>query len=302
MLALPRWLDRPFLLLTLTAFIWGGNAVAGRVADGHVSPMWITFGRWAIAVAVVGWIGRGAIRADWPAIRANWRYLAAMGATGFTFFNFLLYTAAKYTSAVNVALLQSAMPLFIFALGYALFRTPVRAVQVAGFVLTAAGVWVTATYGDVLAPFRGEGSGVNVGDAIMLLAALAYAAYSVGLKAKPAMQPLSFLFAIVLAALVTATFGLGAEIASGTSQAPHDLEGWLVIGYAGIFAAIVAQAFFIRGVDAVGANTAGLFINLVPVFAAILSVALLGEALAAFHAVAFVLVVGGVWLAGRAGN
>ena len=226
MLAIPRWLDRPFLLLTLTALIWGGNAVAGRLADGHVSPMWLTFGRWLIAVVVVGLVGRDAIRADWPVIRRHWRYLAVMGATGFTFFNFLLYTAAKYTSAVNVALLQSAMPLFIFALGYAAFQTPVRWVQAGGFALTAAGVWVTATSGDVLAAFRGEGAGVNRGDAIMLLAALAYAAYSVGLRAKPDMRPLSFLFAIVLAALLAAGIGLVMEIASGTAMAPHDVQGW----------------------------------------------------------------------------
>ena len=300
MLPIPLWLDRPFVLLTATAFIWGGNAVAGRFADGHVSPMWLTFGRWAIAVALVGWFARAAIRAEWPALKRHWRYLAAMGATGFTLFNFLLYTAAKYTSAINVALLQSAMPLFIFAMGYAAFRTRVAWLQVAGFALTAAGVWVTATYGDVLAVLRGNGPGANVGDLIMLLAAVAYAAYSVGLRAKPDLHPLAFLFAIMLAALGTATLGLGVEIVAGTAMAPHDAQGWLVVIYAGLFAAIVAQALYIRGVEQVGANVAGLFINLVPVFAALLSVVLLGEALQPFHAVAFVLVVGGVWLAGRA--
>ena len=297
--AFPRALDRPYLLLTLTALFWGGNAVAGRLADGTVSPMWLTFGRWALAVVVLGWLARHAIRREAPLMRRHWRYLAVMGTVGFTFFNFLLYTAAKHTSAVNVALLQSAMPLFIFALGFAAYRTPVTWMQAVGFTLTAAGVWVTATAGDVLAPLRGGADGFNRGDAIMLLAALAYASYSVGLKAKPALSPLTLLFALTVAAFLAAAVGLVAEIAAGTALFPQGAVGWGVVVYAGVFAAMLAQAFFIRGVEAVGANVAGLFINLVPVFAALLSVLILGEALEPFHAAAFVLVVGGVWLAGR---
>ena len=304
MLAIPKPLDRPFVLLTLTALFWGGNAVAGRFADGFVSPMWLTFGRWSIAVVIVGWLGREAIRRDLPVMRERWRYLALMGATGFTLFNFMLYTALHYTSAINVAIEQSAMPLFIFALSYALFRTRVRLVQLAGFLLTAAGVWVTATYGDIAAPFRGEGplsgfGGLNRGDLIMIFAAFAYAAYTAFLPKKPAMDPLSFLFAIMLAAWVVALAGLGFETSMGWSLPPQGAQGWLVVLYAGIFPSILAQAFYIRGVEGIGANAAGLFINLVPVFAALLSVLVLGEALEVFHAVAFALVVGGVWLAGR---
>ena len=300
MLAIPKPLDRPFVLLTLTALFWGGNAVAGRFADGFVSPMWLTFGRWSIAVVIVGWLGREAIRRDLPVMRERWRYLALMGATGFTLFNFMLYTALHYTSAINVAIEQSAMPLFIFVLSYALFRTRVRPVQLAGFALTAAGVWVTATYGDVLGVFSGDGPGLNRGDLIMVFAALAYAAYTAALPAKPAMDPLSFLFSLMLAAWVVALLGLGFETWAGAALPPQGVQGWLVVLYAGIFPSILAQAFYIRGVEGIGANAAGLFINLVPVFAAILSVLLLGEALRPFHAVAFVLVVGGVWLAGRA--
>ena len=295
-----RSLDQPHLLLTLTALIWAGNAIAGRFADGHVSPMWLTFGRWAIAVAITGAIAHREIVRDWPVIRRHLPYLFAMGATGYTLFNYFLYSALTHTTAITVAIWQSAMPLFIFAMGYVAFRTPTRAAQVAGFALTAAGVATVAAKGDVAALLAGE-VGANWGDVLMVGAVVSYAGYSVALKAKPKLGALSFLFCMMTAALVVAAAGLALEAARGASRFPADAQGWAVVVYAGIFPSIVAQAFFIRGVEGLGANAAGLFINLVPVLTAVLAIALLGEALHLHHAVAFALVVGGVLLAGRGG-
>lgn len=293
-----RTLDQPHLLLTLTALIWAGNAIAGRFADGHVSPMWLTFGRWAIAVAIVGALAHREIQRDWPVIRRHLPYLFAMGATGYTLFNYFLYSALTHTTAITVAIWQSAMPLFIFALGYLAFRTPTRWSQGAGFALTAAGVATVASKGDLAALFAGK-VGANWGDVLMVGAVVSYAGYSVALKAKPALAPMSFLFCMMAAALVVAAGGLALEAWRGASRFPADAQGWAVVAYAGIFPSIVAQAFYIRGVEGLGANAAGLFINLVPVMTAILAIALLGEALHPFHAVAFALVVGGVLLAGR---
>ena len=295
-----RTLDQPHLLLTLTALIWAGNAIAGRFADGHVSPMWLTFGRWAIAVAITGAIAHREIVRDLPVIRRHLPYLFAMGATGYTLFNYFLYSALTHTTAITVAIWQSAMPLFIFAMGYVAFRTPTRAAQVAGFALTAAGVATVAAKGDVAALLAGE-VGANWGDVLMVGAVVSYAGYSVALKAKPKLGALSFLFCMMTAALVVAAAGLALEAARGASRFPADAQGWAVVVYAGIFPSIVAQAFFIRGVEGLGANAAGLFINLVPVLTAVLAIALLGEALHLHHAVAFALVVGGVLLAGRGG-
>ena len=293
-----RALDRPHLLLSATALIWAGNAIAGRFADGHVSPMWLTSLRWAIAVAVVGAIAHRDIRADWPVIRRHLPYLFVMGATGYTLFNYFLYSALTYTSAITVAIWQSAMPLFIFVMGYLAFRTPTRWGQAAGFALTAAGVLTVAARGDWAALVGGRVGG-NWGDVLMIGASLAYAGYSVALKAKPRLHPLPFLFCMMVAALLVAAGGLALEAWSGAARFPADMRAWAVVVYAGLFPSIVAQGFFIRGVDGIGANAAGLFINLVPVLTAVLAIALLGEALHLYHAVAFLLVAGGVIIAGR---
>ena len=295
-----RTLDQPHLLLTLTALIWAGNAIAGRFADGHVSPMWLTALRWAIAVAITGAIAHREIVRDLPVIRRHLPYLFAMGAMGYTLFNYFLYSALTHTTAITVAIWQSAMPLFIFVMGYLAFRTPTRWGQVAGFALTAAGVATVAAKGDPAALFAGR-VGANWGDVLMVGAVVSYAGYSVALKAKPKLHPLSFLFCMMAAALVVAIGGLALEAWQGAARFPVDVRGWAVVVYAGLFPSIVAQAFFIRGVEGLGANAAGLFINLVPVLTAGLAIALLGEVLHLYHLAAFLLVVGGVLLAGRAG-
>ena len=287
----------PHLLLMLTALLWSGNAIAGKFAVGHISPMILTMGRWAIALAIIAMIGRTSIRQDWPAIKKNWLYLMLMGGVGYTGFNFFLYAGLHYISAINVTLEQSAMPIVIFVLNYLVYRTGVTWLQAAGFTLTILGVLLTVSSGEPLGLLTGGSSGVNRGDLYMLAAALCYGGYSVALRSKPKMHWQSFLASLIAGALIFATFGAAMEFIAGETVLPVSVQGVLVLLYAAIFPSLVSQALFIRGVEAFGANIAGLYINLVPVFGAFLAVLLLGEQVYLFHALAFLLVVGGIMIA-----
>ena len=285
------------LLLIVTTILWAGNAIAGKFAVGHISPMMLTMGRWALALVIIGTIAHQQIRSDWPVIRQNWPYLLIMGGVGYTIFNFCLYSSLHYISAINVTLEQSAMPIVIFALNYLIYRTGITWLQVFGFVLTVIGVVVTVSQGDPMSLLAVESSGLSLGDLFMLGAALSYGGYSVALRSKPDMHWQSFLACLIAGALIFATAGWIFEYQAGQSQFPTSLQSWLVLIYAGIFPSLLSQGFFIKGVEAFGANVAGLYINLVPVFGALLAVSLLGEHLYDFHAVAFVLVVGGIMIA-----
>ena len=128
-------------------------------------------------------------------------------------------------------------------------------------------------------------------------AAICYGGYSVALRSKPKIHWMSFLAALVAGAWIFAVIGTAFEYAAGNLQVPFTEQGIAVVLYAGIFPSLVAQGLYIKGVEAFGANIAGLYINLVPVFGALLAVLLLGEQLYLFHAVAFVLVVGGIMIA-----
>ncbi len=289
----------PHLLLALTALIWSGNAVAGKLAVGHVSPMMLTMSRWAVALLIIGFIARREIRTDWNIIQKNWLYLLLMGGLGYTGFNYCLYSGLQHISAINVTLEQSAMPLVIFILNFAIYRTGITWLQVVGFLLTLLGVVITVSSGQPLNLLTGKGSGINIGDVYMLFASIFYGGYSVALRSKPDMNWKSFLACLVAGALVFAIIGALVEFQAGQLQMSMTLQGISAILYAGVVASLVAQGLFIKGVEALGANIAGLYINFVPVFGAMLAILLLGEQLYRFHAVAFVFVVGGIMIAQR---
>lgn len=295
-------LRNPHLLLAVTAFIWGGNAVAGKFAVGHVSPMILTCLRWAIASGLATYFAYPHLRRDWPKIRKHWLYLLLMGGIGYTVFNFFLYSALKHTSPINVTLEQSAMPVVIFVLTFLIYRIGVHGMQLAGYSLTVIGVLVVVSAGEPLSFIASGGAGLNRGDVLMLGAALAYGGYSAFLRSKPELHWLSFLTCLIAAALVFSLVGAAIEIRFGDPILPVTTQGWLVVLYAGIFPSLVAQGCFIQGVEKLGANTAGLYINLVPVSGALLSVLLLGDTLYFYHAIAFVLVVGGITLAQQVGR
>ena len=284
------------VMLVLTMVFWGGNAVAGKLAVGEVSPFLLSWFRWTIAALALGAVAWPRLIRDWPTIRSRLPYLVAMGSIGFTVFNGMLYYALTSTTAINATIIQAAMPMFIFALNFAIYRTTVTRLQLSGYTLTLAGVAVAAGGGDLLAL---AGLGFNRGDLLMIVATMIYAGYSVALRQKPLVHWLSFVTMLVTIGSVASLPFVALEAASGTFIWPETTLAWTVIAYAAIFPSIIAQAFFIRGIEVLGSNAGGLYLNLMPIMGALLSVALLGERFHLFHAIALVLVLGGIAVAQR---
>lgn len=289
---------KAYLFLLLTTLFWGGNAVAGKLAVGHISPMMLTAIRWAMAFAIMLVIGLPQLRRDWPLVRANMAFLVALGTVGFTLFNAIFYSAVHYTSAINVSIEQAGMPMLIFAFNFLLYRMGVSWGQIVGFTLSLAGVALTAAHGDLTGLAQLD---INFGDALMLLAIILYAGYTVALRYKPALHWKSLMLTLCAAAFVTSLPFAVWEYLAGDAVLP-DARGWAVAAYTALFPSILSQLFYIRGVELIGANRAGLFINLVPIFGTLLSIALLGEAFHAYHAIALVMVLGGIWLAEHSGR
>src|SRR5262245_54013122 len=138
----------------------------------------------------------------------------------------------------------------------------------------------------------------NRGDLAMLAACVFYAIYTVALRDRPSMSGTAFFTLVALISAVTSVPLAVAEAAISGFSLPS-WQGWLVTLYVGIFPSCIAQLFFVRAVDLIGPGRTGVFVNLVPVFTALLAVVLIDEPFATFHAVALVLVIGGIWLAQR---
>lgn len=288
----------PYALLILTTLFWAGNAIAGKLAVGEISPVALTFARWFFACIAFYFVARPHLKTDWPAIRRHLPMLATLGALGFSAFNIGLYWALQYTSAINVTIEQSAMPVLIILANYLFFRMRISALQGLGVFLSITGVLVTATRGSPLSIFE---SGVNRGDAMMMLCVLLYAGYTVALRFRPDIHWTSLMFVLSLSATVFVIPFYATEIVQDGFRAPGT-QAWIIIAYTAIFPSMLSQLFFIRGVAMLGANRAGLFINLVPIFAALLAVSILGEHFRTYHLIGLALVLGGIALAERFGE
>ena len=286
--------NNAYLILLVTMVFWGGNAVAGRFAVGEVSPLLLTCLRWIMGASVLLVIARRQLLKDRTTILRHLPYIMFMGATGFAIFNGLLYTALTHTTAINSTIVQAGIPMFIFALNFLIFRTQVRSTQIIGYSVTLLGVLVAAARGEFqqLAALD-----FNRGDMIMVLAALVYATYSSVLHAKPQLHWLGFITMLSVSAAIVSIPLAVYEATTPDLIWPTSWASWAVILYTTIFPSIIGQALFIRGIELIGGNAAGLFVNLVPIFGAILAVLLLGESFRIYHAIALVLVLGGIMFA-----
>ena len=286
---------RAYFFLIIATLCWGGNAVVGKLAVGHVSPMMLTMWRWIFACAIIFAVSLPQVRRDWPVAKKHLPVLIFLGAVGYTLFNVLLYSAVHYTTAINVTIEQAGIPFLIFLANLLLFRIRISAAQVLGFSLTLVGVALTASHGDLRTLLS---LSVNFGDGLMLIAVLAYAAYTIALRWRPPIDWRTLMAIPSLVALLCTLPLVVWEMQSGAAVWP-DAAGWGAALYTAIFASLIAQVLYIQGIVHIGANRAGLFINLIPVFGTLLSVLIIGEQLYAFNIIALVLALGGIAIAER---
>jgi drug/metabolite transporter (DMT)-like permease len=287
--------DNPYLLLALAALFWSGNHLVGRAIGGEVPPVGISTVRWLLPTIALGLFAFPLIRRDWPVIRTHWGILLWLGIVGGALFTAGQYIGLQYTTALNVSVLNSLVPVLIIATGAIIFHDSITAIQFGGILMSSVGVLVIIA--------RGELSNLqhlmfNWGDIIILFNMLVFAVYAVYLRKRPAMHWLSFMFVFgLVSTLVTLPFAIW-ETAAGFTFKPT----WLTvfaIAYVSIFPSLLAFAAWNRGVQLIGANRSGPFVHLVPVYTAIMGGALLNEHLSAFHVVGLALIIAGVWTAAR---
>lgn len=287
--------DRPYLLLSLTSLFWAGNIVLGRFIAGKFPPITLSFVRWSGAFLLLVGFAWPHLKRDWPTIRANLPGLAAMALTGIATYNTMAYWALQHTEALNALLIQSMGPLLIAVWTLVLFRDLLTWPQAIGVLVSLGGVAVIVTRGDLQALLHIR---LNVGDVWILVAIAVYALYSALLRLKPQLHWLSFLTVTVAMGVVILAGPTAWELSQGRTLqiTPATLAA---IAYMIVFPSTLAYVFFIRGVELIGANRAGPFFHLMPLFGAVLAIVFLGERPQPFHAIGFALVLAGVFVAAR---
>ena len=290
------WLaNQPYLLLSITALCWAGNAIVGRLAAGHIPPVTLSFLRWSLAFLLILPLAWKHLRRDWPAIRASLGLMIFLSITGIAAFNTLQYWSLEHTQALNTLLLQSAAPLFVAVWSLILLGIRLTPAQALGVAVSLTGVLVILLHGDLTAL---SGIAFNEGDIIFTVALVIFGLYSVLTLKRPKIYGLSF---------VGFTFGCGAAclipllIVELLTRPVMQLNtaNLLSMFYVAVFPSTVAYLCFNRGVQLIGANRAAPFFHVVPVFGSVMAIVFLGERPQLFHVVGFALVLTGVFVASR---
>jgi drug/metabolite transporter (DMT)-like permease len=232
---------------------------------------------------------------DWPLFIRHWKMIFFLSLVGISGFNTLLYIAVHTTTAINGALIQTTMPAAIILISLIAFKEKVSRLQSLGVGLCVLGACLVVLRGRFSTFF--DLSFVE-GDFVMLAAVLLYALYSVFLRRKPPMHLLSFL----LYTFATGALGLLPLYLWELIYRPAFALRFNVVSsilYVATFPSIVAFFCWNWGVEQIGANRAGLFVNLIPVFASLMAVAWLGESIKAFHLIGMLLIFGGMVLFNR---
>jgi len=285
--------NSPWVLLVLCNLLWAGNIIVGKAILGPVPPIALSFWRWTGAFAVAFWFAWPHLKNDWRVLSRHWKLMLILAATGIAIFNTVAYIGLAGTTALNVLLLQSCLPLIVTLWAFALFRERPSPWQIGGVVLSMAGVALIAAHGslDALLALR-----FYRADLWMLASAVIYGLYVVLLRRRPDVHPLSFMqIAMGLGVCMVAPAYLW-ELSLG-SRIAVQWENFAGIAYMAVFPSFISYLFFNRGVQLIGGTRAGQSVHLMPLFGCVMAVLFLGESFRHYHFSGAVLIGSGIVLA-----
>ena len=281
-----------YLYPLLAILIWAGNTVVNKLAVGVIFPAEIGFYRWVLAGILFTPFMLKPVLANWTTIKPNLGKVFILGVLGMAVYQSLAYFAATLTSATNMGIILSLMPMMALTLSITSLGNRLTAGALVGAVLSFGGVLVVISAGNLSTLIE---QGVNMGDAMMLVATLAYAVYSTLLKKwQLRMPPLQLLYLQVLVAIIVLLplFVLSPKAGLSPSNIP-------LILYACIPTSMLAPLMWMHAISRLGPSRTTLFFNLLPIVTALIAAAVLGERLALYHLLGGVLTLGGVVLAER---
>ena len=287
--------------LTLATILWAGNAVSGRALVGSISPISLSAFRWGLAALLLLPFGWKVFRPASALWQNKGRFLV-LGLLGVGSYNVLLYLALQTSTAINVTLIGASMPIWMLFIGAVFYQVRPTLLQMVGALVSLIGVAVVLTRGE---PASLLSMKVVMGDLLIMLATILWAFYSwmisrPGKSTERQWPWAEFLMAQVLIGFMWTMLFEGAEIATG--HAFVDLNYWTValIIFVAIGPSLIAYRCWGLGVNGAGPTVAAFFANLIPLFTALLSAAILGDPPQLFHGLAFALIVAGILVSSTA--
>jgi drug/metabolite transporter (DMT)-like permease len=281
---------RAYALLGLVMLLWAGNSIVGRAVRDDVGPFILSFVRWGGASLVLLPFALGPLRRDWAELKQSWLIVVALGLTGVAAFNAIMYTGLHYTTATNGLLLQAAIPPAVLFADRLLFGVRAGWAQLFGILASILGVAVIVFQGQ---PGHVLGFRFGFGDGLVLISCLDWAIYTVLLRKRPNVSPLSFLLATFLVGVAAIAPLALWEALSGPPVRWSAGVGAAFL-YVALLPSLVSYLIYNHATKLVGPARAGQSITLLPLFGALLSAALLGEPLHGYHFAGMALILIGI--------
>ena len=279
------------LILLITTAFWGGNFVVGKVVVNYIPPFMMSLGRWIIALFLLIPM---LYKKGWPKFdewKGYWFQITILSLSGIVGFTTLVYFAVKYTTAVNAALVNSLTPAVIVLLSWIVLSERLTKIQLLGILVSIIGVIIVISRGSAATFINFQ---FNIGDLLMIIAVILWGIYSIIMKKLTV--HLSSLAVTTLSAIIAMMFLLPLTFWELINTERVIFNATTVFGliYIGVFASVLAFLGWNNGVIKLGPGKAGVFINLIPVYAALFSFLFLNEKLQIHQITGGIIVIIGV--------
>jgi drug/metabolite transporter (DMT)-like permease len=286
-----------FFLLLVSQALFGSNQIMGRLIEGAVPPIGLSFWRWILATLVVLPFTIKYIRKFGPIILQEWRIYVGMAFCLIVLGNTTIYIALNYTTAINAAIVSSVQPAITFALSWLFYREFVTKGQIFGAVIAIFGVFYIISQGDISVLINLK---PNPGDIWMIISVIGFSMYAVLLKKLPPSVPAILTLNVIqcLGIFLLIPFYVWETLYSQ----PMVLNKVTTVAvlWAGIMVAVAAIGLWNYTNLKLGANKASGTIHLRLIMITIMAIMFLGERLEFFHFIAFGIIMLGVFAITRA--
>jgi drug/metabolite transporter (DMT)-like permease len=277
------------LYLVLATLFWSGNFVVGEAAVASMTPLELTFWRWALAAVPLLLLAQFVEKPDWSAVLRRWPALLILSVLGMSGYTLLLYTALGFTSAMNASLITAANPALIVVMAIVLLGEKTTRLGWLGIGLGLLGVLLVLTKGEL---HRILSLSTNTGELLMIGAIVVWGFYTIIARRLGLPAIAATAVQVVLATVTLAPFALALNVEFPDTPA----EGWS-LAYIAIFPSLGAYLFWNLALRSTPPGPAGNYLNLMVVFTAVITLAM-GTPLTLVQVFGGLLVVAGVLLTG----
>tara|TARA_B100001250_G_scaffold308355_1_gene270255 strand:- start:1646 stop:2545 length:900 start_codon:yes stop_codon:yes gene_type:complete len=286
-----------YILLILTTLFWSGNFIVGKAASTYeIPPFSLNFYRWLFAGLILLPFTLSEIIKKKKYIFNNIGFFIILGITSITIFNSTVYYSLYYMQVISGVLMISTIPVWIMFISSILGIEKTNKFQIFGVILSLLGVLFIITKSDLNVI---KNLAFNRGDLIMAIGMFAWALYSALLKKKSyEISQITLLEVVIITGLIFLIPIYFLEMNFG-NQIIIDKPFILTLSYVVIFPGLASFFFWIKGIGIIGANRAGVFLHLMPVFGSIMAIILFNEKFMFYHILGAIFIIAGITLSNK---